>query len=260
MALAFSSSNRGGVPTLRFLTSFGEGVVDQHWPGLYEPWEVEPDENPFIRFGVNNNNQEEMAVYQGFAWAITENRLRLAVLHCEGQLVETWFGRSPESWLKWEYFVDSESSDLAHREEGFRKARSTGPSHASGAAAYRIDSRDELRDLVVASLSDAWGELTLFGFENEERLAGALKRMNERAKPNLGALLDGGDRMVHLAFGVDLGHFDSIVVAGRGASEQVARISDRFTMAGGAYERHLPEIGSMPEFLAALKKLREGEV
>lgn len=234
-------------------------MVDRHWPGLYEPWEVEPEENPFIRFGVNNSNQEEMAVYQGFAWAITEDRLRLAVLHYEGHLVETWFGRSPDSWLRWEYFVDSESPDLAHREEGFRKALSHGPSHASGAAAYRIESRDELRDLVVASLSDAWGELTLFGFENEERLADALNRLDEQAKPNLEALLDGGDRMVHLAFGVDLGHYDSIVVAGRDASDPVAKVSDRFTRAADAYERHLPNVGSMPQFLAALEKLREGD-
>ncbi len=189
VALVFSRSSEGDVPGFRFLTPSGEGVVDRHWPGLYDPWDVDPEENPFFRFGVNNNNQEEMAIYQGFAWAMTEGQARLAVLHYEGHLAQTWFGRTPESWVRWEYFVDPQSPDIARREEGFRRARSSGPplesrrpegADSTGAAAYQIESRDELRDLIVASLSDAWGELTLFGFKNEERLAAAVKRMDAR--------------------------------------------------------------------------------
>jgi hypothetical protein len=96
VTFSFSRSIRDGVPTWRLVTSFGQGVVDRHWPGLYEPWDVGPEENPFRQFDVNNNNQEEMAVYQGFAWAMTETPVRLAVLHYQGHLVQTWFGRSPE--------------------------------------------------------------------------------------------------------------------------------------------------------------------
>ncbi len=65
--------------------------------------------------------------------------------------------------------------------------------------------------------------------------------------------------MIHSVFGVDLGYYDSIVVAGRDADDPVVSLSERFRQAATAYERNLPNIESLAEFLGALEKLRKGD-
>lgn len=261
VSLAFIHSVEDDIPTHRFLTSGGRGVIDQHWRGLYEPWDLDPEENPFNRFAVNNNNGEEMAVYQGLAWELTAKPVRLAILHYEADLMERWFGRVPDAWVKWEYFVDPEVPDPQTRDEGFRQARTANHPwgrQPEGAAAYLVNSRDELRDLVLASLSDAWGELTLFGLD-EHRLSRTIAELNADRQPKLNGLLEDGDRMVHLTFGVDLGYFDSIVVAGLDSCDKVEIVADQFRRAANAYEAKVSSIGSVQEFLVALSQLRRAE-
>jgi hypothetical protein len=147
-------------------------------------------------------------------------------------------------------------------------ARSGGPpvetgrppgTSTSGAAGYLIESRAELRDLIVTSLSDASGELTLFGLQDEGRLAGIVESLNRSAKPELGNPLEGQDRMVHLVFGVDLGYYDSIVVAGRGDDDDVRGVAERYQQAATAYEQKVSNIRSIAEFLVALQQLRAAE-
>lgn len=255
MALAFTASFRDEMPIHRFVTSFGEGVVDQHWPGLYRPWDIDPAASPYRRFGVNNNNGEEVVVYQGLAWALTEAPFRLAILAGNDHLLRTWFGRSPHWWSRWRFFVDPEQIDLSDRDEGFRPSRPVASS-APGDGVYRVESREALRELVVASLSDAWGGLTLFGFESETQLNRALETLGGERQPELDDLLAGGATMVHLVFGVDLGYHDSVFVAGSGLEGCVNEVAASYRRAAAAYERSLPGITSMEEFMDCLEQLR----
>ncbi len=255
MALAFVSSFRDEVPIYRFVTSCGEGVINQHWPGLYRSWDIDPAASPFRRFGVNNNNGEEVVVYQGLAWALTEAPFRLAILAGNGHLLRTWFGRSPDWWSRWRFFANPEQVDLSDRDEGFRPSRQVA-SWPQGDGVYRVESREALRELVVASLSDAWGDLTILGFASETQLNRALETLGGETQPQLDDLLADGATMVHLVIGVDLGYHDSVFVAGGGLEGRVDEVAASYRRAAAAYERSLPSITSMEEFMDRLERLR----
>lgn len=268
MGFDFTYSTDGELTTCRFLTSFGEGVIDQHWPGLYEPWDMERDRNPFFQYAVNNNNQEEMAVYLGFAWAMTEMPIRLAVLHYQWYTLRMWWKRDPDAWAKWEFLVDTEDGDLVRREEGFRRARSSGPPvgesseghrhDPSGAGIYDLDAAEQLRDLALAALSDASGQVTVFGLADRGERDRIVSAMSGRRRPDLARLLGSDGRMVHLAFGLDLGYYDSIFVAGQGVEQAVAETAGRFDRAALEYQEAIPNLTGPDDLLVALERLRRG--
>lgn len=269
MGLDFSCRTADGLTTCRFITSFGEGVIDRHWPGLYESWDGwERDRNPFFRFAVNNNNQEEMAVYLGLSWALTDLPVRLGVLHYQWYTLRTWYHRDPDAWAAWEFLVDAESR-APEREEGFKRARSgrpppgvvgrDGDRYGSGAGMYDLVTPDDLRDLTLGALSDAWGEVTVFGLADQSRREEVIEALSGKRPPHLDSLLHENDRMVHLAFGVDLGYYDSILVVGRGIEVEVQRLAEQYTRAATAYQVAIPSIRSMNDVLAALGRLQAGE-
>jgi hypothetical protein len=64
--------------------------------------------------------------------------------------------------------------------------------------------------------------------------------------------------MVHLAFGVDHGYFDSILVVGHGIEAEVGETALRFDQAAASYQDSIRSIDNTDDLLAALDQLRLG--
>lgn len=267
MTLDFTCTSTDGLTTCRFIRSSGEEGATGTGPGLHERWDgIDRDQRAFLRFGITSD-QEALAVYLGLAWVLTDRPARLGQLHFQWHTLHTSYNRSPDAWATWEFSVDAERPTL-DRDEGFQRARSGGPppelvglggdSYGSPGGLYCLTGQNELRDLASAAMCDAWGEVTVFGLATERRRAQVMDALGGRRAPTLSELLTGDDRMVHLSIGMDLGYYDSILVAGRGVEKEVQDMAHRFGRAADAYQAAIPEIETSADMNRALERLGAG--
>lgn len=68
----------------------------------------DPARNPFHRYGVNNSNREEVAVYAGLVWAFTAGRHRFAILTWDRNAAIHHLRRQDFDLVEWEYHVEAE--------------------------------------------------------------------------------------------------------------------------------------------------------
>ena len=74
--IRFDAAVENGVNVYRYLP--GDDVpVEAHWAGLYQQWREEP--TPWTECAVNNNNTEEIAVYLGLIWRMTDGLARYGI-------------------------------------------------------------------------------------------------------------------------------------------------------------------------------------
>ncbi len=90
-----------------------ETPVDVHRPGLYQEWPRQ-ERTPFTEFAINNCEQEEMAVYFGLAWHLTDGLARYAIPVWYRDSAARTTGK-PYELVGWEYRVDSETHVAAAR-------------------------------------------------------------------------------------------------------------------------------------------------
>jgi hypothetical protein len=261
----------GDRTTARLISDFGKGVVEQHWPGLDEQQIATDDDaerNPFLRFAVNSNNQEEVAVYLGLVWALTAGTERYAIPTWSRDDVARRLRRSDFDLVRWEYGVVPDESSWAERVRGFVRPANPLPlrppptewqqEHHDEAGLFPVRDLESLAHLAAVTLSDVWGDLNVFGLAapaaGYKRLVNSLRAAKP---PRISELLEPGDVFAIVTVGVDLGFFDSVYAVGAGdRRREWSEVIDSFRRRIEAYEATIDSVHSVEQLFAALAWLQ----
>ena len=131
--------------------------------------------------------------------------------------------------------------------------------HRAQAGLFAIETFEDLVSVTLATLGDASAEVTLLALLADDRLDRVLDRLRGRCRPRLEGILETGDRFFDLTVGVDLGHWDSLIVASKDdLSGEIAAAARRFERAVEQYERRVDQTTTVPALLDALALLAVG--
>jgi hypothetical protein len=196
--LVFHHSMRGELH--RYAHTPGEAVVvDEHnWPALTGGW-PDDDRTPYMRHAVNNNNTEEVAVYLGLIWRLTEGRSRHAIPCYYRDHAARALGKGC-LFVAWEYEVDAWEYEVGRRDKGFVPARASVPvrpqptaferEHRRHAGLFHVENYDDLVAVTGAILGDAAAEVSVFAIADDRRDA-LVDALRGRNPPDLADLLTG---------------------------------------------------------------------
>ncbi|GLW22566.1 hypothetical protein DI270_030785 [Microbispora triticiradicis] len=228
--------------------------VETHWPGLYQDW-PDHDHTPFTEFAINNSEQEEMAVYFGLAWHLTQGLTRYAIPLRHRDDAARAIGGQPEL-VDWEYVVDSEIPAVGERVVGFSRSQVADRDQRLSAGLFEVH---VFRDLVLLqqALSDTSSAINLFavrpGVGRKRRL---LHTLRSPSPPRLTDVLDTGEVLIDVTIGMDLGTWSSLTVASlSGLRERLDELSSAFEGRVTEYENKVPAIGDVTGFLSAMREL-----
>jgi hypothetical protein len=256
--IRFDSEHLGGLHRYSYLP--GEDVpLDDPWSGLFEEW-AEIDRTPMTEFAVNNVNCEEVAVYLGLLWRLTEGGHRFAIPSYYRDEAARLVGRDP--WfVDWQYNVEPGAVDVDERDQGFVPGRACVPfrpeptswqrEHAGHAGLFELRSPGDLVAMLRATIADSAAEVTVFAVQDGKRLVDGL---TGDGRPELADLLQPGDVFADLVIGVDEPYSDSIIVMA--PEDLTARITEVVVHAERRIAEYSPaELADMPAFLDALGRL-----
>ncbi|MYX32667.1 hypothetical protein [Streptomyces sp. SID8377] len=261
--IRFEAVPRHGIHIFHYLP--GDDIpVSRHWPGLFGEWPQR--QTPFSEWAVNNNNMEEVAVYVGLIWRLTDGLARYAIPRYYRDDATQTLGREP-IMVDWEYDVDAEQLTPLSRDNGFVPGRSAlticpqptawEVENASRAGLFPLATLRDLVSALHAVLFDASSEMTVFaippGAERLERLTAALRGP---VRPALGDVLEDDGIFLDLTIGSDLGNYDSIIVASStDLLSPLTNLAADCAQRVESYEQRLDELRSVPDFLRAMPQL-----
>lgn len=257
--IRFGATVENGLNVYRYLPGV-DLAVEVHWAGLYQEWPEEP--TPWTEYAVNNNNTEEIAVYLGLIWRVTEGLARYGIAAYYRDEAAARLHQEP-TLIDWEYDVDAEELDSGRRDHGFVPGRACVPfrpaptdwqsEHAAQAGMFSITEPRDLVRLLQATLLDASAEVIVFGVEPDpDRLTALARSLCGTTRPSLAAVLRPGDVFIDLTVGADLGYYDSITIASHAdltarlhqlAADYDQRIAGYEAKVGGLPGRWRPESG-----------------
>jgi hypothetical protein len=270
--LTFEHWTDDGLHTYQYVAREGP-VVEANWPGLFEGDWPEHGPTPYTEYAVNNNNCEEVAVYLGLIWRLTEGLLPCSVprFHRDDA---TYAAGAPYALIDWEYEVENEAGRNLGLIRGFVPARSSvrmypPPSpwekeNSGRAALYELPVFSMLSGVVRQTMADASMEVNIYALKQRsaERVA---ERLQAREPPLLVDLLEKEELFIDLAIGVDEGYVDVLVIhSPQDLSDLLDALVAEYKEAIDLYENDVNHIGSMDEFLGRIGELmnlgEEGEL
>jgi hypothetical protein len=217
-------------------------------------------------YAVNNSNTEEIAVYLGLLWRMTDGLTRYGVAAYHRDAAAGILGQQP-TLVDWEYEVDAAVLEPASRDHGFVPGRSCVPirpaptawqsEHAAQAGVFSLTTPRDLVGLLRATLRDASAEVTVFGVEpGPERFTALTHSLSGRARPTLADVLRPGDVFADLTVGVDLGYYDSITIATHtDRAAHLHHLAADYGRRVSVYEAKADALPDIPAFLAATRDL-----
>lgn len=258
--LEFDVQYDGRYTRARLLSEFGRGVVEAHWPGLYEPWPDDRSRNPYYVHAVNNRNGEEVAVYLSLAWELSAGLERWVLGAKETERILHEVPAEAMHPIAWDYRTEADETDWSKRGGTFVKAlypvdlADRAAWRGSPAALIRASERYDLVAPLTWGLGDVWAQVIVFATSRSEDMLTRLRVA--RPKPTLEGILAPGEVAIDVTIGADLGYYDSIDFVGHGDFR--TRVEDtvkRARIRVAEYERGIPNIADMDGFLAALDRL-----
>ena len=260
--ISFETDQLAGLHRYAYLP--GEDLpLDDPWPGLFEEWSdngVLLNRTPMTEYAINNINCEEVAVYLGLLWRLTEGGNRFAIPTYYRDKAADLIGQDPE-FVDWEYSVEAGAPDIDSRDRGFIPARACVPfrpeptqwqqDHASHAGLFALKAPGDLVAMLRATIADASAEVTVFAVQDHERLLAGLR---SKTRPELTDLLQPGDVFADLTIGVDEPYSDSLIVAAH--EDLTARVTEVVVHAQRRIAEYDPaELADMSAFLDAMGRL-----
>jgi hypothetical protein len=260
---AFHHSVHGALH--RYAHTPGEATVvtEANWPVLRSEWPA-GQPTPMLRHAVDDNNTEEVAVYLGLPWRLTDGRSRHAIPCYFRDQAARLLGREPR-FVAWEYDVEADEADPGRRENGFVSARASIPirprptafqlAHRHEAGLFHLTRHEDLVGLTRAALGDASAEVSVFAVADDRQDA-LVDALWAPEAPELSDLLGDGDLFVDLTLGVDLGYYDSLIVPSRDdITERLAHLAAEREAAIAAYEARVPRTTTVQALSAELDLL-----
>ena len=249
-----------GLHVFRYLSGVSR-MVERNWPGLAQDWPEHP--TPYSEFNVNNNNCEEMAIYLGYAWRLTEGLCRYGIPSAGRPNLQ------PIGAVQWIYHTAIEQEGVA-KDKGFIptfphvpsdvRRLSVGGSGQIGAptAVFSLNKFEELVLMQRPTLSNAESQINLFGLRpGREQLL--LQLLQGKKQPQLVDVLERGEIFIDIVVGIDRGYYDSILIESpTDISENVKGLVQEYEKAIIEYESAVAEIRGVREFLQVLRSLSFG--
>jgi len=269
---AFEGSLEDGLHTYRYTSDDG-GLFEKNWPGLFGEW-PERGPTPWSEYAVNNNNCEEVAIYLGLIWRLTEGLIPFGVPRYYRDEAMYAAG-APYALVGWEYEVgDRESGELGEV-RGFVRARSCvrlsppptlwEQEHVAEAGFFELPVFPIFKEVIAVLLGDSPAELNFYALEK-----GTVPQVVEGLKasdpPTLQTLLSGEAIFVDLVIGVDdEGYGDVIVIQSRDDLDDILfPLVQEYEASIEAYEADIDTISTVDEFLDRMAQLlnlgQEGEL
>ena len=261
--IRFEATATDGVQLFHYLPG-NDRPVTRHWPGLWQDWPEE--ETPYDQWAVNNVNMEEVAVYVGLAWRLTAGLDRYVIPAYYSDVAEQYLERPP-ILVGWEYEVDAQALTAATRDKGFVPGRTAKPfqsgstaselSTAGLAGMFRLSTPRDLVSALHAVIFDASSETTLFAVTpGPQRLQRLVEALSGPTSPTLAEVLEEDGVFVDLTIGTDCGYHDSVIAASHtDLRHPLDTLSADYAHRISAYERRLPELTDVPDFLRAMPEL-----
>lgn len=258
----FESALEDGLHTHRYVAE-ADRLIEHNWKGLCGDW-PEHGPTPYTEFAVNNNNQEELAVYLGLIWRLTSGLMLYGVprFHREAGCVSG----EPYALINWEYEVQDVEDGNAGALTGFVPARSSvrifpppppwQRENEGRAGMFEMPVFSVFRDVVKGLLGDASAELNIYGVKGQtgaDRLVNALQGAQA---PRMSELISPGEIFIDLKIGVDLGYADVIVIQSpTDLQDRLETLTREYEEAVAAYERDVDAIADVDEFNARMTSL-----
>ncbi len=247
--LQFRLEYSNGLYAFRY-TSGVNRIVEKNWPGLFKDWPQ--GRNPFSEFNVNNNNCEEVAIYLGLVWRLSESLTRYGMpCALKDEVARATAPRCEP--VRWKYQIVAEQEGVLS-DRGFVQT-------AEGEGCL-LELRT-FKDLVVmqrTTLSDAEAEINIFCLR-AGRGRDLLKALQTKERPKLDRLLDSGEMVVDMVIGVDRGHYDSILIKSpSNISDRLNQLVQEYANLIADYESKVSQIEDMEQFLMALQSLALGKL
>jgi hypothetical protein len=252
-------------------TAGDDDLIGPLWPGLRPPYPDEPLANPWLRFGVNNTEGEDLAVWRALAWALTTSRERYAVPVFDRDLVAGWLQVPREEMVlvAWEYRVDLVQDPSADADLGFVTAdtcvRIAPPpdawelEHKNEAGLFHLSSLADLTTVDNALGFDVTSQVSIFGIDPRAgRAAWLVDGLRRPVRPELDELLEPSDVFVHLAVVRDrfLGYTSYFTVAAHGdIGARLDALVDNYELAYARYADRAPLLEDFEDFAAAVEEL-----
>ncbi|MCF2531782.1 hypothetical protein [Yinghuangia soli] len=243
----------------------GENVaVTRNWAGLYEAW-PDADTTP-SPWPINNAVPEELAVYAGLAWRLTDGFARYAIPGYYRDEAQRLLQREPV-FVDWEYEVDATGLTAETRDKGFVPARAMvrirpkptpwEREHAKHAGLFVLDSPRDLLSALRAVHGDASGAVTIFAVApGAERFTRLVEALRGPECPRLADVLGEDGLLVDVTFGEDLGNYHSLTVASAtDLGGTLDTLAAEYTRRVEAYEARVDEIADMAGFRRAMAQL-----
>jgi hypothetical protein len=247
----------------RFVTD-GEPPVYSHWPGLSDVEAIDAIETKqWLNLSINNNNQEEVAIYLRLAWGMLRNRAILGnAYYYSGDAAEEL--KQDGAIVRWQFEVDAEGPPGYAAALGFTPARSSvvirpEPTEhqrymRDKTLLFRLGEFGELATLLRSVLGDASGEISMFG-TSTVGLEVITNRLRADTRPELGDVLGATDVFVDIGIGVDLGN-DYVLMASKEPLEpRLEPLRSEAELAIEEYERVISPYTSPAEALHLMERL-----
>lgn len=265
--LRFEHAHRSGVHT--YTAHAGDSdMPDPIWPGLFEEYPDDQQQNPYFRHAINNSDGEALAVWRALAWAATGGLRRYAIPAYYRDEAADLLGRdrADTRMVRWEYEVDVEKDHAPSADVGFIPARACVPippdrwqrEHRGRAGLFQLDTFADLTALDLAVGFDASSEITIFGMLDGDREGSLHTTLNHTDRPELAEVLRPDEMFVDLAVVRDrvLGHTSYLIVKSvEPIDDRIHALTTHYLRAFNNYVTELRSVRTLSDFHAAIEKL-----
>jgi len=245
------------------------------WQGFPPPYDTtDRHANPWFRYGINNNDGEDVAVWRALAWALSSGNSCYAIPVYYRDDVAHWMEMPRESvtLVRWQYEMDCGESDERRADHGFVPARScvrTAPppepwevEHRGETGIFPLTTFDDLTSVELGICRDATSEVGICAVSaGPDRFNDLVGILQSDERPDLSKMIREGELWIDLSIVRDrfLGLSSYFLIKSHDdISGRLHELVVHFEAALDSYIEHLPQIDSFDSWCAAVDKVLSG--
>lgn len=212
-------------------------------------------ETPFDKYSINNINREEVAIYLGLIWRLSENYTRMALPSYYRETSSIILGKNYSNVL-WEYRVENKD---CYKDLGFNIGRSWSNITnrvVNEAGIFEVNSFHEFILLQNSVQREASSNINLYCLNSPKRKEVLIEKLHANKAPNLINVLEENEIFINLAIGSDPGYCDVLLIKSKNDIEgQINKIVKEYTCSIMDYENSVDKIQTLDQFLTAMARI-----